>query len=205
MVILDHRQSSAKILLSLRLHDGAESWAVVPGKEILMFDEKLLMLLLFMTIPIALRIRRDMGFQRADSGRITVRRLGLSVLALLLTALMIGRSPLLAGLTWAISLSLTTLSLRMTTFENRTDGIWFRTNPWIGGSLAALLVGRIAYRVYELQSQGDLSALQDYSELGVMCRSPLSLMIALLLFSYFGVYYNLVARHVKKFSSEAGV
>ena len=66
----------------------------------LMLDEKLLLLLLFMAIPIALRVRRDLGFQRVGSQRITIRRVGLSVLALLITAVAVGRSPLLTVLAW---------------------------------------------------------------------------------------------------------
>ncbi len=164
-----------------------------------MLDEKLLILFLFLSIPLAMRIRRELGFQNASSRRILVRRIGLPILALFLTLLLGGREPVLAVLTWAISVSLTSLSLRITTFDRRPDGMWFRANPWIGGSLAALLVGRIAYRVYYGMSLGDLTSMQDGTGLESMGRSPISLMIALLLLSHFGLYYNLVVRKAAGF------
>ena len=164
-----------------------------------LIDEKLLILVLFLTIPIVMRIRRDLGWQKTTSRRLLFRRIGLVLLALMLSGILFLREPILAALAWAISLSLTSLSLRMTTFESRDDGTWFRTNPWIGGTLAAIVVGRIVYRLFTMRAVSDMVMGPDGAGIQLMSRSPLSLALALLIISYFGVYYNLVVRRAGNF------
>jgi len=169
-----------------------------------MLDDKLLLLLLFMTIPIVLRVRRDLGFQKVGSSRIRVRMVGLAMVSLLITAVLWAMSPVLTVVTWAISLSLLSLSLRTTKYEHRDDGLWFRANPWIGGCLVVLFVGRMGYRLYEIIAAGGLDAMADGQPvaddqaIAALERSPLSLTVVLLLISYHAMYYLMVSRYASK-------
>jgi len=57
-----------------------------------MFENKSLwLLLLFLVIPMVLRIKRDMGFQKVSSHRIKIRMVGLGLLSFLVSALLLGR------------------------------------------------------------------------------------------------------------------
>lgn len=171
-----------------------------------MTNPKMLMILVpLLAIPVVRRIRRDFNFQRINSGRFRLRMVFISVLAVLVTALLTIVQPLLMALTWAISVSLLVLSLRLTEFEHRADGLWFRSNPWVGGALILLFVGRMIYRLYQILGAGTLGGMTNGDPTAQLGRSPLSLMIVLLLLSYHAMYYIMVTRRAAGWTDDSAM
>ena len=160
-----------------------------------MTDPKMLLIMApLLAIPVVRRIQRDFNFQRIASGRFRLRMILMSLLTVVVTIFLTMAQPLLMVLTWAISLSLLGLSLRLTVYESRPDGLWFRTNPWVGGTLILLFLGRMGYRLYQIAGSGALDAVANGDSTVQLGRSPLSWMIALLLLSYHAMYYVMVTR-----------
>jgi hypothetical protein len=169
-----------------------------------MTDPKMLLIMApLLAIPVVWRIRRDFNFQRIASGRFRLRMILMSLLTVVVTIFLTMAQPLLMALTWAISLSLLGLSLRLTVYESRPDGLWFRTNPWVGGTLILLFLGRMGYRLYQIAGSGALDAMANGDPTGQLGRSPLSWMIALLLLSYHAMYYIMVTRRAAGWSDNS--
>lgn len=114
---------------------------------------------LVLALLIYRRARRLVGRQRVRPGRISLR---LTVLAVLLMVLLTatfagGRAPapaLVGGLALGVLLGI--LGVRLTRIELTAEGDFYTPNLWLGLTLTALLVWRLAYR-YLLLSQGGLA------------------------------------------------
>ena len=50
----------------------------------------------------------------------------------------------------AIGLGLVYIAMKKTIFENREDGIYYRTHIWIELSVLLLILGRVAFRLYKM-------------------------------------------------------
>jgi hypothetical protein len=108
----------------------------------------------------------------------------LLVVVLLLTSF---RHPLgvageLAGV--LIGVGLAVYGLRLTKFEETSEGLYYTPNAHIGLALAVLLAGRLAYRFYQLYGPAAASAqpAPDFT------RSPLTLLIFGTLAGYYAWY-----------------
>lgn len=95
------------------------------------------------------RIRRQFGRQQWRPG--AGRWLRLILLAVLLAGICVAAStianallPVVAGI--AIGALLGWLALRHMHIETVDGTHWYTPNPWIGGALSLLLVGRLAWR-----------------------------------------------------------
>jgi hypothetical protein len=138
---------------------------------------------------IGLRLRRELSFVRIGSLRFQLRLYILPIVALLVSYVVGMKSPSLLIMTWLLSIVLVVYSLKTTAFENRTDGVWFRKNPWVSTGVLMLFVGRLVYRSVVLMRMSD-AAVQSPQEVAEFWgQSPLSLMTLLLLTSYNGLYY----------------
>lgn len=135
------------------------------------------------------RFRRNFGRQPLSAPRLWLRVAGLCIAtaALLLigtTGMLVGAQTgiaAIAGLCAGVALSV--VGLRRTRFEQAAGARWYTPDPWIGGALAALMLGRLAYRFVKVRALSDI-ALQDPSMLSTLHRSPLTLAIAALLVGY---------------------
>ena len=124
------------------------------------------------------RIRRQFGRQQWQPGA------GRWVRLILLTVLLVGISvaastipnallPVAAGI--AIGALLGWLALRHTHIETVDGTHWYTPNPWIGGALSLLLVGRLAWRWSHgaFMSGDGASAMQQASPLTLAFVSTL--------------------------------
>ena len=85
----------------------------------------------------------------------------------------------------AIGIALALWGLKLTTFEKTQEGWFYTPNARIGIALTVLLVGRVAYRLFELSRQHGLpmrNASQD------VMRSPLTLVIVGTVLAYYAAY-----------------
>lgn len=132
------------------------------------------------------RIRRLISRQRLSLLRLRIR---LSLLPLVLVALAVhvGADPagLLALAAGALGGALLgDYGIRLTRFEDTNTGLYYTPSLHIGIALSALLVARIAYRLYELYLAGPaLMAAPDH-----FLRSPLTLAVFGLLAGYYLCY-----------------
>ena len=88
----------------------------------------------------------------------------------------------LAG--FLIGVGLAMYGLRLTKFEETTEGLYYTPNAHIGIALSLLLAGRVAYRFYQVYGPSAASAqpAQDFT------RSPLTLLIFGTLAGYYAWY-----------------
>ncbi|HET6805099.1 MAG TPA: DUF1453 domain-containing protein [Frateuria sp.] len=152
------------------------------------------------------RARRQFGRQPVRRGAMLARVTILAVLAGVLSLSGL-RDPrllegLLAGLLGGVALGL--LGLRLTRFERGADGRdLYLPNPWIGATVTALLVGRLAWRFLVLMPQAGAFApvapgLQQPGS------SPLTLLVIGLMIGYYLSYYAGLLVHHRRFQRAQG-
>jgi hypothetical protein len=128
------------------------------------------------------RIRRQFGRQQYQSRRAMLRvgLLALVACALLVMAIAIPKVGAAIALGLVAGCSLGALALRHVAIES-ADGVrWYTPNPWIGGALSLLLVGRLAWRFgHGAFAAGGAQAAQN--------MSPLTLGIAATLVGFYVV------------------
>ncbi len=130
------------------------------------------------------RIRRHIGRQPWQPRRTMLRMavLGVALAGLVAAAIFLPgvgiRLSVSLGLIAGVALGF--LGQSLTTVESDPHGRWYTPNPWIGGALAALLIGRLAWR---LLHAGFISPTP-----GQMQASPLTLGIAAMLVGYYLSY-----------------
>jgi hypothetical protein len=145
------------------------------------------------------RVRRTIGFQKANPGRLGFR-IGLFALVGLL---LLGAGfvhPILyladaAGIVCGIALAL--LAVKYCTFETRGPDLYYRTHIGIEAAVLALFIGRIVYRLFFLfaagpQTSSDPAAMQQWT------KDPWTAVIFFILVSYYIGYYGFVLRECRK-------
>jgi hypothetical protein len=133
------------------------------------------------------RVRRHIGRQRSRLWRHWSGTI-LCPLLLMLVGLgamhsMEAEAALLGGIAGGFGLG--TFGLKLTRFEQAGGQFFYTPNPYLGVSLSLLLVGRIAWRLFELyELHGALppASSQDFA------RSPLTLLMIGVVFGYYAVY-----------------
>lgn len=124
------------------------------------------------------RMRRQFGRQQWRPG--AGRWLRLILLAVLLVGISVAATtipdallPVIAGI--AIGALLGWLALRHTQIETVDGSHWYTPNPWIGGALSLLVVGRLAWRWSHgaLMTGGGAATMQQASPLTLAFISTL--------------------------------
>jgi hypothetical protein len=135
------------------------------------------------------RFRSAFGRQPLQPTRMKLRIAILSVVALLL-AVRVLHSPELAaaGLVGlAAGAALAWFGLRLTKFDVTPGGIFYTPNGYIGAVLAAVLVGRLAYRFLVLYP-GMQAAAQSGDPFATFQRSPLTVALIGIVIGYYVAY-----------------
>jgi hypothetical protein len=129
------------------------------------------------------RIRSHFGRQRYRPHRLALRMglLALALFGLLMTILGLPYAalPIAGGIVLGGALGV--LALRHTRIEAGEGERWFTPNPWIGGALSLLLIGRLAWRWANGAPSGGMPPAMHNA-------SPLTLGIASTLVSYYLVH-----------------
>lgn len=130
------------------------------------------------------RVRRLVGRQRSRAWRHWLAVVLFPLLAAML-ALAAVRSPLALGTLAggvAIGAALGAWGLRLTRFERTTQGWFYTPNAHIGIALSVLVIARVGWRLFEMQSGALAGAGPDFA------RSPLTLAIFGMLAGYYTTY-----------------
>jgi hypothetical protein len=132
------------------------------------------------------RVRRNIGRQPLQPKSLIVRIVIFAIVACVLLAFSVAYPRVLIGLSLGLVLGVLSAlaGLSLTRFEATPEGRFYTPNPYFGGALSILLVGRLVYRlmVFSNFAQGSAQAP------GLM-QSALSLFVFGLLAGYYIAYY----------------
>ena len=145
----------------------------------------------FVAWAIYRRIRRSIGRQPVRPGRMQVRIVMLALAALLVSSRSL-HSPelggaLLAGLLGGAALGF--LGLRHTKFETTEQGSFYIPHTYIGVSVSALLLARLAYRFVAVYPAVHAAAQANADPFASYQKSPLTLAIFGVVVGYYVFYY----------------
>jgi hypothetical protein len=157
---------------------------------------------IFILYRIYLRVRRTIGWQQLNPGKLQVSAVILSILGIVLVAMGASHPVSLvsdaAGI--VIGIIIAYCGAAMTRFEQR-DGSWhYRPNTWIGGIVTALFFGRILYRIYDMvamTSSGGAHAGLSAADRLQSVAGGWSAGLMLVMFSYYVVYNIMLLRRQK--------
>ena len=168
---------------------------------------KIIIIAALILFSIFRRVRRNIGWQQLNLGRLRVR-----------TAIffVIGLAFLVAGASHPINLIsdvvgiligiiLAYYSGGLTSFERR-DGRWFyRQNNWIGSIVIAIFFGRFIYRIYEIYTLGEIAGLPGgqtggLQNMGNAIGNSWTAGLMLIMFAYYIGYYIYLLRNQKHLS-----
>jgi hypothetical protein len=151
------------------------------------------------------RARRQFGRQPVRRGAMITRVAILAALAVLLSLTGLRDPRLLEGLAGGLvgGIALGLLGLRLTRFERGADGRdLYLPNPWIGATITAVLVGRLAWRFLVLVPHaGAVPMAPTTPQLG---NSPLTLLVVGLMVGYYVSYYAGLLVHHRRFVRAMG-
>jgi len=148
------------------------------------------------------RVRRQFGRQPVRRGAMIARVAILTALAGLVSLAGLRDPRLLEGLAGGLlcGAALGLLGLRLTRFERSVDGTdLYLPNPWIGATVTALLVGRLAWRFLMLLPQAGGVGPMVTPGAPPLGNSPLTLLVVGLMVGYYVSYYAGLLVHHRRF------
>ena len=137
------------------------------------------------------RLRRHFGAQPLQRGRLGARVVLFAIVgaALLASALLTPTLGLGGGAGLLVGAVLGVYGLHLTRFDDTPQGRTYTPNRTMGFVLAALLLGRLAYRFAVLASARS-QAMADPTAMTALQRSPLTFAIFGVLVGYYLSYYG---------------
>ena len=153
------------------------------------------------------RVRRQFGRQPVRRGAMIARVAILAVVAGLLSLAGLRDPRLLEGLAGGLlgGMALGLLGLRLTRFERGADGRdLYLPNPWIGATVTAVLVGRLAWRFLALVPHAGTAGPMLAPTTPQLGNSPLTLLVVGLMVGYYVSYYAGLLIHHRRFVQAAG-
>ena len=151
------------------------------------------------------RIRRTFGPQPIQRGRMILRMVFLGVVGLLIAATGLHNPSVLEGMLGGVLIGalLAGVGLKLTKFDRNAKGEdVYVPNPWIGGLLTALLVGRLVWRFMVMETQMGAAAAPTAPQWG---NSPLTLLIFGLMIGYYVGYFAGLLIHHRRFEQARDV
>jgi hypothetical protein len=166
-----------------------------------------IILSIFILYRIFLRVRRNIGWQQLNPGKMQV---------LIAIFFIIGLIFLILGAFHPISLVSDAAGILigaiiayygadMTRFDKRDGHYYYRPNAWIGSLVTAIFLGRLIYRMYEMFTlgnlggpQGGLSLTDKLATMGYNADAPWTSGLLLIMFAYYVMYYIILLRKQKK-------
>ncbi|WP_426687383.1 DUF1453 domain-containing protein [Rhodanobacter ginsengiterrae] len=152
------------------------------------------------------RVSRQFGRQPIRRKRMIGRIVMFAIIGSLLALTGLQRPALAEGLLGGVLVggAVGLLGLRLTRFEvDPVKGDCYVPNPWIGALLTALLLGRLAWRLFEMWHQMQLApaASASYAAMQPMGQalSPLTMLVIGLLVGYYIAYFTGLLIHHRRF------
>ena len=145
------------------------------------------------------RVRRTFGPQPIQRNRMMLRMGFLILVGVLVASTGFANPRLLEGLLGGVALgaALGFLGIKLTRFERNAAGAdVYIPNPWIGGALTVLLLGRLIWRFTVLETAAGAAAAPTAPQFG---NSPLTLLVFGLMIGYYVAYYIGLLVHHRRF------
>jgi hypothetical protein len=101
----------------------------------------------------------------------------------------------------ACGIALGVLGLRLTKFEQTTEGLFYTPSAHLGIALSLLLFGRVAYRMYQTYALADQASAGG---MNAVTNSPLTLVIFAMLAGYYATYAIGLIRWHRRVVRETG-
>jgi hypothetical protein len=161
----------------------------------------LLVAIPLMVFVIWRRVRTQFGRQPIQRKRMTARIASFGVIGVLMALGGLHNVRLLEGLLAGVvgGALLGLAGLRLTRFERRDDGTdGYIPNPWIGGVLTVLLIGRLAWRFLIVMPQMQQAEAGAHA-VPAFGNSPLTLALFGLLVGYYVAYFSGLLIHHRRF------
>jgi hypothetical protein len=142
------------------------------------------------------RVRRNIGPQKWQPGRLVGRAIFFGVISGLIALAVAAHPPVLMGLVGglALGLPLAWWGVELTRFETTAEGKFYTPNTWIGLGVTLLLVGRLVYRLTALLGAAPVSGPMPPD----LFKSPLTLVMFGLTAGYYVAYSAGVVMRGKK-------
>lgn len=152
------------------------------------------------------RVSRQFGRQPIRRKRMIARIVMFALIGCLLALTGLRQLALAEGLLGGILIggAVGLVGLRLTRFEvDPVKGDCYVPNPWIGALLSALLLGRLAWRMFEMWHQvqlapaaaGGVAAMPPIGQ----ALSPLTMLVIGLLVGYYIAYFTGLLIHHRRF------
>lgn len=149
------------------------------------------------------RMRRVIGRQQFSNNRPWITLVAFALLFGLLIfgslAQPMNEVALLAGV--ACGTALGVLGLRLTKFEQTPEGLFYTPSAHLGIALSLLLLGRVAYRMYQTYALADQAAATG---MNAVTNSPLTLVIFATLAGYYVTYAIGLLRWRRRVAAQTG-
>lgn len=131
------------------------------------------------------RIRRNIGWQQLNP-----RRMGIRITIFSAIGIMIGTGLAYYGGT-------------LTQFEQREGRWYYQPNPWIGGLVTVIFLGRFLFRIYKISLLEQTGAFQagqsnQMQTMNDAVGNSWGAGLILIMFAYYIVYYFLILRRQKR-------
>lgn len=154
-----------------------------------------------LVLIISIRVKRSIGFQKYAATRLTIRIVLFALIATLILGMAVLHPSLLMYDVVGIILGLTLafLAVKNTVFENRNEGLFYRTHIWLELSILFLFFARLLYRLYSVYgSLEDLhSQLPEQNQLQYI-KDPFTGFVLLLLCTYYIGYFAYILKMAKQ-------
>jgi hypothetical protein len=153
------------------------------------------------------RVRRQFGRQPVRRGAMIARVAILAAVAGLASLAGLHDPRLLEGLAGGLlgGIVLGLVGLHLTRFERGADGRdLYLPNPWIGATITAVLVGRLAWRFLVLMPHAGIAGPMAAPAAPQLGSSPLTLLVAGLMIGYYISYYAGLLVHHRRFVRALG-
>ncbi|UQZ83600.1 hypothetical protein SK3146_02787 [Paenibacillus konkukensis] len=149
------------------------------------------------------RTKRTIGLQKLVRSRLLFRTVLFAIIGcVLLYAGFLHPVNLIAAAAGLIcGLVLAYYAVKHTEFEQRADGLYYRTHLWVNIAVLVLLVGRIAYRVMQMNAQAPMTDPPAGNPMEMYGRDPLTVGIFFVLVSYYIRFFTFLLRKEKELGS----
>ena len=155
-------------------------------------------LVILIVVVVGLRARRTMTSQLVRPVMLIGRLVVLTLLGIVILLGMVPQIMMFLGIIvgLGIGFGLAFFGLRHTQFETASDGLRYKTNPYIGGIVVLLVVLRI---VVDIHSSSSIFANQNSPNATMaLSQGPLTVFLYFLFLGYWVFYYIGVLRRSRR-------
>jgi TRAP-type mannitol/chloroaromatic compound transport system permease large subunit len=161
---------------------------------------------LFIGFIVYRRTKRSIGFQKFSRKNLLFRTILFGVLGIVILGFgflhPIHFAADAIGLAGGIILGL--IAIRHTRFEKRETGWYYRTHLWVEVAVLVLFLGRIAYRMLFIFSEGQATAANmSVADPSQFAKDPITSGVFFIIVTYYVLYFSYLLKEEDKLDNSA--